>query len=407
MTCFCWNERASGRGCVIAWDVNILDFPVAHISFSGCFCLATHRDRIVMIQRGAALSQNPPNQMDRAAAGSRTPAVQANRTGPGGGASGVTKSASTKSAPTTSWSAYPAQTTARSPLSSDRQGARPGQPAYVRSFVVHQQRPIPMGPPVRNSPRSQGRPRAPGGIAVQPMRYPQAVFVAPPLQYSTQSQRVTGVNTGAGRRSDSTRLIKTLEARAKDFARDCIADGKHVDSSRICQAILRERNVDNFKVLGLRGHYDIPYIKELEQLQRRIYETVTAYCQVRATSTLFELGMYLAQLEEKESFEDLGLGPLLEQPSVFQYFKPRRTLRGVPEITTKDVLEYLRTYMTKYDKWYGRIEMTDFMKFVARERGCADPFELCVRVPSIGLSISVTKPIILESYSLSLYMYNL
>ena len=261
-------------------------------------------------------------------------------------------------------------------------------PAYTRSFIVEQPgqaRPYNVTP---RPPTFYTRP--PYGARMHQARYPVPVFVAPTAAPKSSQSTTADAGTGRSKRWDASRLIKELETRAKDFARECVAKGKHVDSSRICQAILRERNVDSFKRLGLRGHHEIPYIKELELLQRRVYETVTAYCQVRSTSTLYELGLYLAQVEGKESFNELCLGPLLEQPAVYQYFKPRQTLRGVPDITTKDVLECLRSFMIKYDRWYRRIEITEFMSFMAKERGCGDPYELCVRVPSLGLPISVS-----------------
>ena len=260
-----------------------------------------------------------------------------------------------------------------------------GQPSPAVSHLAMRQRTT--GPAIRSpvsyNPRDFHGPAGRGGGKA---RYPPPVFVAPA---TTQSLRMT--DTGGKRGPQpSTQLIKSLEAQAKDFARECVAKRTHVDSSRICQALLRERNAESFKALGLRGHFDIPYIRELERLQKRVYETITAYCQVRATASLYELGKYLAQMEEKKDFEELGLGPLLEQPPVYQYFKPRRTLVAVPEITTRDVLEYLRSYMDTKDKWRGVIKITDFLKFMTRERGCEDPHELCVRVPSPGLSISVS-----------------
>ena len=252
------------------------------------------------------------------------------------------------------------------------------------NIAVNQLPSRPVRPPVRYNPRIS-RPPVSGGNA----RYPyHPAFVAQP---ENQPQGSTSSNRGGPRKTQTTfHLMKALEARAKDLARECIAQRKHVDSYRICQDLLRERNAKDFQALGLSNHLDIPYVMELERLQRRIYETITAYCQVRATCTLHELGKYLAQKEEKEDFEEVGLGPLLDQPVVYQYFKPSRTLVDVPDITTRDVLEYLRDYMDINYKWRGHIEVKDFLQYMVTERGCANPFELCVRVPSPGLSISVS-----------------
>lgn len=268
------------------------------------------------------------------------------------------------------------------------QRTRPNQASPVVSHFAVKQPRAAMRPPVRYNPRGNyDRGRGRGGVISNTRYRSQAA-----IESSTPRVSVKRSGSGTGQPSlPSGQVIKTLEVAAKDLARECIDQGAHVDSARISQALLSQRKVNNFKDLGLRSHRDIPYIKELERLQRKVYETITAYCQVRATSTLYELGKYLAQMEERENFEDLGLGPLLDQPPVYQFFKPRRTLVAVPEITTRDVLGYLRSYMdTKY-KWRGRIDFRDFLRFMTKERGCADPYELCVRVPTIGLPISVLR----------------
>ena len=108
-------------------------------------------------------------------------------------------------------------------------------------------------------------------------------------------------------------------------------------------------------------------------------------------ATVHELGQSLADLESKQDFEDLKLGPLLQQPVVFDMFKAPSSLGSVPPITTIQILRHLERYMTREDLWREKVALSKFMAYLCEENDCETPYELGVRIQSVGLAISVTK----------------
>ena len=106
-------------------------------------------------------------------------------------------------------------------------------------------------------------------------------------------------------------------------------------------------------------------------------------------STLYELNQSLADLGSKSDFEELNLGPLLKQPVVYDMFKAPQGLSQVPHVTTIQILKHLEKYMTKEDLWRKKVDLGKFMEYLSEEYQCGTPFDLGVRIQSIGLAISV------------------
>ena len=106
-------------------------------------------------------------------------------------------------------------------------------------------------------------------------------------------------------------------------------------------------------------------------------------------STLYELNQSLSDLFLKSDFEELNLGPLLKQPVVYDMFKAPQGLPQVPHVTTIQILKHLENYMDKEDLWRKKVDLEEFMEYLSEEYQCGTPFELGVRIQSIGLAISV------------------
>ena len=106
-------------------------------------------------------------------------------------------------------------------------------------------------------------------------------------------------------------------------------------------------------------------------------------------STLYELNQSLADLGSKSDFEELNLGPLLKQPVVYDMFKAPQGLSQLPHVTTIQILKHLEKYMTKEDLWRKKVDLGKFMEYLSEEYQCGTPFDLGVRIQSIGLAISV------------------
>ena len=110
---------------------------------------------------------------------------------------------------------------------------------------------------------------------------------------------------------------------------------------------------------------------------------------VHSIATLYELGQSLASLEEKEDFQDLNLGPLVKQPVVYDLFKfPSDT--DIPQVTTVQILRLLKKHMDKEELWSKKVELKKFMEFLCQEFKCETPYDLGLRIQSVGLAISVS-----------------
>ena len=120
-----------------------------------------------------------------------------------------------------------------------------------------------------------------------------------------------------------------------------------------------------------------------------------AYVMSNSIATLYELNQSLADLGSKPDFEDLKLGPLLQQPVVYDMFKAPPHLPTLPRITTIQILKHLERYMTQEDLWRKKVDLKKFLEYLCEEHDCETPYELGVRIQSVGLAISVCKFLLL------------
>ena len=116
---------------------------------------------------------------------------------------------------------------------------------------------------------------------------------------------------------------------------------------------------------------------------------VHAYVMCNSIATLFELNQSLADLGSKTDFEELRLGPLLQQPVVYDMFKAPQGLPAVPHLTTIQILKHLEKYMTKEDLWRTKVDLKKFMEYLCEEYRCDTPYELGVRIQSVGMATMV------------------
>jgi len=86
----------------------------------------------------------------------------------------------------------------------------------------------------------------------------------------------------------------------------------------------------------------------------------------------------------------LHLGPLVRLPIVYEFFKVPQTMTSPCEITTADIMEYLRGWLSENDLWMNRqAKLEDLMKYIVEKRGLSDAYELGIRISSIPLAIQV------------------
>ena len=93
--------------------------------------------------------------------------------------------------------------------------------------------------------------------------------------------------------------------------------------------------------------------------------------------------------QNRADFETLKLGPLVKLPLIYQFFKVPVDA-DICEITTFDVIEYLRDYLSANNLWTTRIDVEKFLQYVMDKRGLLSPYELGLRLSSPALAIQVT-----------------
>ena len=113
---------------------------------------------------------------------------------------------------------------------------------------------------------------------------------------------------------------------------------------------------------------------------------VHAYVTFNSITTLYELNQSLADLGSKSDFEQLRLGPLLKQPVVYHMFKAPQNLTAIPQVTTVQIIKYLNKYMSKTT---GPLHLEKFLEYLCEQYKCNTPYELGVRIQSLGLAVAV------------------
>ncbi|KAI3365403.1 hypothetical protein L3Q82_010485 [Scortum barcoo] len=111
-------------------------------------------------------------------------------------------------------------------------------------------------------------------------------------------------------------------------------------------------------------------------------EAVTSIC------TLYELGQLLAGLKDKKNYEELNLGPLCKLPLIHRMFKIDSNTKDddIHQIETIDILKQLRIYRKQNSK--PKVDLAEFMKYLADHYNCESPYELGIRIHSVGLPIA-------------------
>jgi len=106
--------------------------------------------------------------------------------------------------------------------------------------------------------------------------------------------------------------------------------------------------------------------------------------------TVFELHEALREFATNHGdFDSLKIGPLTKLPLIYEYFKfPPEA--EICEITTADVIEDLRLFLTEKNAWTAQLNLEDLLKFMMEKRDLTTPYELGLRIKSPALAIQVS-----------------
>ena len=187
------------------------------------------------------------------------------------------------------------------------------------------------------------------------------------------------------------------EAQLESVARECIEllsnANEFVSEERIGQLLLQR--------IGLRhigeAHCQVRYANQIRcvnehlRLLSKVNANIDGFMRIRCISTLYELQECLTELSpNKKDFSLLNIGPIQRLPLVYKFFKFPHDIAEIPEITTMDILDNLKGYMDKYNKWTGRLDMEDFLNYMVEKYHVENAYILGVRIRSLPLAAQVT-----------------
>lgn len=184
--------------------------------------------------------------------------------------------------------------------------------------------------------------------------------------------------------------LQHLNSRAQDCIDRLAANRKYVSVERIEALLLNDMRVSTLDELGLARIEQIPVVREHIRTMCKVNAYVQGFVKVRGIATLHELSLSMQEyVHNGQGFEQLKLGPLNQQPVVYDFFKfPSES--EIPAITTAVILEDLREFLTQNNLWTSISRMEDFMTFMLKKRHLDDPYLLGIRISSLPLAISVS-----------------
>ncbi|XP_078257611.1 LOW QUALITY PROTEIN: uncharacterized protein LOC144594664 [Rhinoraja longicauda] len=220
-------------------------------------------------------------------------------------------------------------------------------------------------------------------------RYPQSYLMQVREEHkSVMQEQETLASDNFVERGSRQVNLEDVNDRAEEFIRALAAEREYVTEEKVMNRVCKHFRVLNLKSLGIWHPIKLPAIRELRQTQREIITFIEAFESIRCVCTLYELSQCLAALKNKQHFEELNLGPLCKLPHVHRIFKVPSSLKDedIFEIETVDILQSLNTY--KRNLRGCKIDLAEFIKHLADRFHCDSPYDLGIRITSIGLSIS-------------------
>ncbi|XP_054612764.1 uncharacterized protein wu:fj29h11 isoform X2 [Dunckerocampus dactyliophorus] len=173
----------------------------------------------------------------------------------------------------------------------------------------------------------------------------------------------------------------------EDVIRELAGEGELVTKEKVVSRAYKLMQLSSTEAARINPR-NIPALNDLHFLMKEISMFIQSTEAAMAISTLYELGQSLAGLKNKKRYEELNLGPLCKLPLIHRMFKIDSNTRDddIPQIETIDILKQLRNFRRKSNK--PKIDLAEFMKHLADHYNCDSPYELGIRIHSLGLPIA-------------------
>ncbi|CAC5410109.1 unnamed protein product [Mytilus coruscus] len=186
--------------------------------------------------------------------------------------------------------------------------------------------------------------------------------------------------------------IKQLETCAQECIELLAESNNYVSQERIQKLLLQRFGIPSLAAVKLRKIDELSCVREHNRAIAKVNAYVQAFLKVRSICTLHELKYCLRECEpEKTDFNKLNLGPVQRLPIIYEYFKFPTDMEEIPAITTVDILEHLRNYLTQNMKWGEKVDLTQFMEYLVPQYDADNAYQLGIRISSVALAIQVLK----------------
>ncbi|KAK1285568.1 hypothetical protein QJS10_CPB20g01144 [Acorus calamus] len=182
--------------------------------------------------------------------------------------------------------------------------------------------------------------------------------------------------------------IQKADAAAIKAHRDLIESGESVSSWKVSESALRSLQVDSWSSLGLQLK-DIPSIRNLSVMESKVDMFIQCFVSARRVTSLYDLDLEICDTEGVEKFEDFGLGPILRHPVVQHYFSIPPDMTEMVKVTSFDIVGYLTKFVSK--NWTKRINVEDFLDYLARRLSVPDRDKIGIRIQSLGFHVKLIK----------------
>uniref|UniRef100_A0A3Q3K307 HTH OST-type domain-containing protein n=1 Tax=Monopterus albus TaxID=43700 RepID=A0A3Q3K307_MONAL len=189
------------------------------------------------------------------------------------------------------------------------------------------------------------------------------------------------------KRTNRTLDVDSVNSLMEEVRREIAAEGnlvtKEMMISRVC-LLLQIPSLESARI----NPRTISALKDLQYIVKEINMFIESTEAVTSICTLYELGQSLAGLKDKKHYEELNLGPLCKLPLIHRMFKIDSNTKDddIHQIGTIDILKQLRIFRRQQNK--PKVDLAEFMKHLADHYNCESPYELGIRIHSLGLPIS-------------------
>ncbi|XP_031146992.1 protein NO VEIN isoform X1 [Sander lucioperca] len=196
----------------------------------------------------------------------------------------------------------------------------------------------------------------------------------------------------AGRRRNRVLDQDSVNSLMEDVIRDIAAEGELVTKEKVISRVCRLMQIPSLDA-GRLQPWKIPALKDLQYLIREINMFIESTEAVTSICTLYELGQSLAGLKDKKRYEELNLGPLCKLPLIHRMFKIDSNTKDddIHQIETIDILKQIRVFRRQQNK--PKVDLAEFMKYLSDHYNCESPYELGIRIHSLGLPIGTLQKV--------------